>query len=50
MSSTAPQLPPEMKAIMAAAHPLRSGGNDRAFRRICVISVASSDPPADTKC
>src|SRR6186713_1023649 len=29
---------------------LHSGGIDRAFRRICVISAAISEPPADLKC
>jgi hypothetical protein len=29
---------------------LQSGGNDRAIRRISVISAALSEPPADTKC
>ncbi len=31
-------------------HILHGGGNSRAIRRICVISVALAEPPADTKC
>jgi len=30
-------------------HKLHGGGIDRAFRRICVISAALAEPPADQK-
>ena len=31
-------------------HKLHGGGISRAIRRICVISAALAEPPADTKC
>ena len=31
-------------------HKLHGGGIDRASRRICVISVALTELPTDTKC
>ncbi|MBA3871437.1 MAG: hypothetical protein H0X30_20020 [Anaerolineae bacterium] len=31
-------------------HKLHSGGSSRAFRRICIISVAVAEPPAAHKC